>query len=779
MIPVLYEQSERDFSHNGIGFLSDAVKATVTEERNGAFELSLQYPIAGIWFEQIKTGSIVKAKANETSEPQLFRVYKISKPLQGVVTYSAEHISYDLTGVFTLGVNSDETTAEEAMSKAVSGAVPECSYTVYSDIAEKRPLATEIPASVRAVFGTKRDTFGGEFEFDNFSVKLHKARGSDNGVTIAYGKNLTDLKQESNISECYTHILPYAAYQREPEEYDENAEPETVYVYLPEKILPIPGAEAFGRKKIYSLDLSDRFEEGAAYTEAALRELAEDFLTDTDLGAPKVSLSVSFVQLWQTEEYKNIAPLERVRLCDIVTVKFPRLGVESKSKVVKTVFDALSEHYESIDLGDVKETLADAVIGTEKALKIIKSSAERTESHIKRTDDRITLEVLRITKEQTELHSRIDLTAEAITSEVSRAAGEESRLSSLITQTAESISAEVTRATTAEGELSGRIELTAESLTTEIKRASEKEGELSSRITQTAESITTEVTRAVNAAEAELSETLSSKITQTVDSIRLSVSSKSANEETESTISITRGSTTISSVKINGTTAEQAAKISADAVKGITLTVANSSTGASSTLTLKSGTTTLSSGTIEFKGLVTFSNLTDGKTQISGDNITTGKISADRIDVSSLYVDRVYSGTTSSRQVVLQANGTSSLIVGGNGSTTTGNVSTTNILASSGVVIGRYVNGYGNSQYNLYFDVNSRTVSPNSTSSSYAWDLGTSTKPFGSLYVTIANLAVGNSGKLGFFGATPQYKKTGVSTLNSLIDALKSYGLIG
>ena len=599
MIPVLYEQSERNFSHNGIGFLSDAVKATVTEERNGAFELSLQYPIAGIWFEQIKTGSIVKAKANETSEPQLFRVYKISKPLQGVVTYSAEHISYDLTGVFTLGVNSDETTAEEAMSKAVSGAVPECSYTVYSDIAEKRPLATEIPASVRAVFGTIRDTFGGEFEFDNFSVKLHKARGSDNGVTIAYGKNLTDLKQESNISECYTHILPYAAYQREPEEYDENAEPETVYVYLPEKILPIPGAEAFGRKKIYSLDLSDRFEEGAAYTEAALRELAEDFLTDTDLGAPKVSLSVSFVQLWQTEEYKNIAPLERVRLCDIVTVKFPRLGVESKSKVVKTVFDALSEHYESIDLGDVKETLADAVIGTEKALKIIKSSAERTESHIKRTDDRITLEVLRITEEQTELHSRIDLTAEAITSEVSRAAGEESRLSSLITQTAESISAEVTRATTAEGELSGRIELTAESLTTEIKRASEKEGELSSRITQTAESITTEVTRAVNAAEAELSETLSSKITQTVDSIRLSVSSKSANEETESTISITRGSTTISSVKINGTTAEQAAKISADAVKGITLTVANSSTGASSTLTLKSGTTTLSSGTIE------------------------------------------------------------------------------------------------------------------------------------------------------------------------------------
>ena len=906
MIPILYAKNTTDFSNNGLGFLKDAIKATVTEERNGSYELSLQYPTVGQWYELITDGCIIKAKPNETSKPQLFRIYKSSKPLNGVVTYSAEHISYDLNGLPIAGLSAINTTPQEAITQALKQTPLTHSFTAESDILTPRSISIAAPCSVRSLLGGQAgsvlDTWGGEYEFDNFVIKLHAHRGNDNGVSIEYGKNLEDIKQESNIAECYSHIMPYAAYQKEPEEYDETAEPETVYVYLSEKILAIPGAENLGHIKVYPVDFSDRFEEGAEYTEAALRELAEDFLSDTDLGTPKVSLSVSFVQLWQTEEYKNIAPLERVELCDLVTVKFPQLGVESKSKVIKTVFDVLGERYESIDLGDAKDNLANAVIETEKAIKTIKKATDRLESHIKRTDERITLEVLHIVENEKELYARIELTEDAITSEVSRATDAEGKLSSRITQTADSITAEVTRATNAETELSGKIELTAESLTTtfeskvkeetdraeaaekelsstitqtaesltstftatitettetltgkideeaaragkaeetltstisqtaeeiatEVSRATDAEGKLSSRITQTADSITAEVTRATNA-----ESNLSTKITQTVNAIRLSVSSKESGDETETTVSITNGTTTLNSVKITGTTAKQAAAIiadsvkgitlsytsttsnnqttstltlkngsatlgtatvvgttatqaatiAADAVKGITLTVSNSTTGASSTLTLKSGSTTLSSGTIEFTGLVTFSNLTDGKTQISGNNITTGKISADRIDVSTLYVDRVYSGTTASRQVVLQANGTTSLIVGGNGSSTTGNVTTTNLLASSTIVIGRYVSSYSNNQYNLMFDVNNHVMYPNHTSPMYAWSLGSSQHWFNELYAV--NVHLGNNttaAKIGFFGATPQAKKTGISTLDGLITALKGYGLIG
>lgn len=766
MIPVLYDKSERDFSHNGIGFLSDATRATVTEERNGSFELSMQYSISGAWFGLIQNGSIIKAKPNETSEPQLFRVYKVSKPLNGIVTYSAEHISYDLSGVPALGFSLSNTTAEAAMKQAVSGAVVPCPYAVHSDIADKRPFAIEAPASVRSILGAVRDTFGGEFEFDNFSAYLHKARGQDNGVTIEYGKNLTDLKQEDNISDCYTHILPYAAYQVEPEEYDENAEPETVYVYLPEKILPIPDAESLGHIKAYPIDFSDRFEDGADYTEAALRELAEDYLSDTDIGTPKVNLTVSFVQLWQTEEYKNIASLERVKLCDIVTVKFLCLGVESKAEVIKTVFDVLGERYESIALGDVKETLADTIIEAEKEIKTIKKSTDRIESHIKRTDERITLEVLHIVENEKELLSRIELTESSITAEVSRATTEEGKLSSRITQTAESISAEITRATGAEADLSGKIELTAESLTTtltakvteEADRAMKAEKELSSTITQTAESLTstftakiTEETDRAGAAEETLSSRitqnaesisaeitratsaeadLSSNITQTVNKIRLSVSSKTTNDQTESTISITNGTTVLNSVKVTGTTAEQASKIAIDAVNGITLSVTNSTTNASSTIAIKSGSTTISSAKIEFTGLVTFANLKDGKTEISGDNITTGKISADRIDVDKICVTDVYSKSGTSKVVVIATDGNSSLTIGGPDYNSSSNVSDVYIRAQQSLQIGRYAS----SNNNLYFDINNRTVRPYYSSNSYRWSLGTGTYPFASIY---------------------------------------------
>ena len=99
MIPILYEKNETDFAHNGIGFLADTIRCEVIEERNGVYELTLQYPITGQWYKEIKEGCIIKAKANETSDLQLFRIYKSGKPINGIVTFNAEHISYDLNGI--------------------------------------------------------------------------------------------------------------------------------------------------------------------------------------------------------------------------------------------------------------------------------------------------------------------------------------------------------------------------------------------------------------------------------------------------------------------------------------------------------------------------------------------------------------------------------------------------------------------------------------------------------------------------------------------------------
>lgn len=377
MIPILYTKNESTFTHNGIGFLKDATKCTVTEERNGSYECSLQYPITGQWYDQITEGCIIKAKANDTSEPQLFRIYKSSKPLKGIVTYSAEHISYNLNGIPTLGFSVKNVTPQAAITRAIQDAGLPSAFTAISDISTLNSSTILTPCSVRAILGGQAgsvlDVWGGEFEFDNFVVKLHKHRGSDRGVSIEYGKNLKDLKQEANIADCYTHLMPYARYSQDGEG-DEKIE---VYVYLSEKVLPLNNAENIGHSKAYIMDFTDRFGEGEAVTEEALRAKATAYAAAAELGVPKVNITVSFIQLWQTEEYKNIAPLERVMMCDTVAVRFSKLGVTARAKVIKTTYNTLEEKYDSVELGDAKSSFADTVNKQQAAIEEIKTSVQK------------------------------------------------------------------------------------------------------------------------------------------------------------------------------------------------------------------------------------------------------------------------------------------------------------------------------------------------------------------------------------------------------------------
>lgn len=377
MIPALYYKNETIFAHNGVGLLSEAVKATVTEERNGSYELSLQYPITGRFYSEITEGAIIKAKANETSEPQLFRIYKSSKPINGIVTYSAEHISYDLNGIPLLGFSIKNATPQTALTKAIEGAALPCPFTAYSNISTLNSTEILTPCSVRALLGGQKgsllDVWGGEYEFDNFTVKLYLHRGKDNGVVIEYGKNLKDIKQESNIAECYTHLMPYAVYTVQ----DESGNAEEKYIYLAEKVIPLTEAEDIGHHKAFIMDFSDRFGDNEEITEEKLRAKATAYAAAADLGTPKVNITVSFVQLWQTEEYKNIAPLERVKLCDTVTVRFSKLGVAATSKVIKTVYNSLQEKYESVTLGDAKSSFANTVNKQQEAIQEIKSSVKK------------------------------------------------------------------------------------------------------------------------------------------------------------------------------------------------------------------------------------------------------------------------------------------------------------------------------------------------------------------------------------------------------------------
>ncbi len=377
MIPVLYGNRETKFVSNGIGRLSDATSCIITEERNGIFELQMSYPITGRFFADLVPGNFIKAKNGNTSNQQIFSIYKISKPLNGIVTVNAEHITYQLNKIVTSPFTA--TSAADALHGFASNASTECPFRFWTDKSTAGDFTVTVPSSIRSKMGGSEgsvlDLYGGEFEFDNYSVKLWNNRGSDNGVVLRYGKNITDIKQEENIQNTITGVHPFWT----------NSE--GAYYELPCKVVVSSNAQNFSSHRIIPLDCSSNFE--TKPTEEQLTACATGYLVNNKAGIPDVSITVSFVNLEQTEEYKDIAILEEVNMCDTVTVYFEMLDIQAKAKVVKTVYNVLKEQYDSIEIGEAKSNLSSNIANQNNIIKE-KPSKSFLEKAVQNATDLIT-----------------------------------------------------------------------------------------------------------------------------------------------------------------------------------------------------------------------------------------------------------------------------------------------------------------------------------------------------------------------------------------------------
>ena len=368
MIPVLYPANSTSFTTFGLGALTDTLSCEVTEERNGVFECILKYPITGQHYKLIAKERIIKAKPNDTGEPQAFRIYRITKPLDGVVTVYGQHISYDLANVPVMPFYAESRSPSLLLNQLLAG---DSRFTGWTDYSEAKEFSVTTPKSVRACLGGTEGSmlskWHGEFEWDNFTVKFHSHRGEKTGVVIEYGKNLTSLEQDEDNSGVYTQLLPYAVYTQE------GSETETV-VTLPEQTLPIVSEEMV-RNKTLILDLTDRFESGTDITEDALRAAANDYIKENPLGATVPTVKVAFEPLWKQPEYSAL--LERVRLCDSVTIRHTALGVNVSATVIETVYDSLAERYVSITLGNEKSSMITTLSEVQSSVGKVETAVNR------------------------------------------------------------------------------------------------------------------------------------------------------------------------------------------------------------------------------------------------------------------------------------------------------------------------------------------------------------------------------------------------------------------
>lgn len=351
MIPILYESNETQFNTNGLGRLSDALSCQVEENLNGLYELTMVYPITGLHYSEIQENRIILAEPCEGGTWQPFIIYRISRPLNGLVTINAEHVSYLLNKIIVMPYSANSCTA--ALAALPEHAANDCPFTFWTDKSVTGPFKVDYPRPARGLLGGEQgsilDVFGkGEYEFDRFTVKLRTNRGADRGVTIRYGKNLTDLVRDSDISDCYTGIVPY--WKNEGD-----------FVSLPEEVIWSDYRSQFPYDIVKAVDFTNEWQDPPSVED--LRTKATAYVTANEGWKITENIDISFVQLWQTEEYKNIASVERVHMGDTVHVIYDALGVNVSSEVINTVYDVLMGRYASIELGVKKNTLGQTIKG--------------------------------------------------------------------------------------------------------------------------------------------------------------------------------------------------------------------------------------------------------------------------------------------------------------------------------------------------------------------------------------------------------------------------------
>jgi len=367
MFPILYTSITEGTvpSHYGEGVLSDCISCTIKEARNGEYELTMEYAAYGIHADEIAPNTVIKAKPNFTDDPQLFRVYKVGKTINGKFTVNAQHISYDLSGKV---ITSGSAGSAAAACLLLTGAAG--NFSITTDKGLSGTFNIDVPSSVRSWFGGKTgsilDVYGpGEWKYDNFSAEFMANRGTDRGVTIRYGKNLTELSQTLDMSNLVSSVIPY---------YKDGDGNVTTGTEVPTGLV--------GITRQLAVDFSSSVDpESGVPISTQLATLATNYIANNNLTVFKNSITLDFVQL------KDLA--ERVDLCDTVHIYFEPLGITATAKCIETVWDVLADRYIETKFGDPRTNIADTIVQQKKEIEE-KPSTSQMQAAVEHATEKIT-----------------------------------------------------------------------------------------------------------------------------------------------------------------------------------------------------------------------------------------------------------------------------------------------------------------------------------------------------------------------------------------------------
>lgn len=392
MNPVLYKADERSFRTFGLGEISDAYKVTVTRERNGNYDLYIKYPVNGHFASIFKEEMKIKADAGKRTKWQTFEINRIVKNSSEHIEIYARHISMRTSDLALRPiVRASNVNAEAALRVWKNNLVGDDVFDVSSDIQTLGNISWEVDkiGSARKALGGASgsilDVFGGEYEFDNNLIILHKQMGRKAPTVLEYGRNLLSVEEERLLDGNYTSIYPFARYtpsSNGSSERSSNEESREVLVTLPEHILDSPYLRLYAQRRISLVDFSSKFDDKHPPTAEKLRSLGQSYIKSNNIGAPKISTEVSYVDLSQTLDYQDFGVMEEVELCDIIPLYYPQFDITTTTeKVVKVVYDVYTDSNEEITLGTIGQSLSSSMTaGIADRLSVVEERQASIES---------------------------------------------------------------------------------------------------------------------------------------------------------------------------------------------------------------------------------------------------------------------------------------------------------------------------------------------------------------------------------------------------------------
>lgn len=367
MKPILFNKNEQQFDTYGLGEI-DVTTGNVTRERNGLYTFYAEYPANGPLASVLEKEMKIKVDAGLRTKNQTIEISRIVKDSSGVLKIYGSHIKHKLEYMAVRhGINLSGT-ASVALAIWANNLIGDYRFSTWSDIdttgsttftADKM---TNAHLALGGVEGSILDVWGGEYEFDNLTVRLHKQLGRRAPTVLEYGRNIISAESDESIEESYTSVYPFATYT--PDSQGSDSTPAPVTVTIPGDYVDSKYISMYANRRIKVVDFSSEFKEKEIPTPDKLRAMALKFMEHNKIGAPKINTKIEYVDLASTLDYQDNKIIEELEFCDIVPVYYPSIGItEDDAKVTKIVYDFVNERNESVEFGIIGESIRSAMTG--------------------------------------------------------------------------------------------------------------------------------------------------------------------------------------------------------------------------------------------------------------------------------------------------------------------------------------------------------------------------------------------------------------------------------